>query len=170
MDLSLKHGKTLEKIFPRTFGLLSQLEIRQTQVGFLKNWTLDQLHFFPMWLKEQRMPLSWIQVADYEYLKHSLSLQENFPVQQPGWHWSSSTRILLFTEGAKALKLQPGIYVIWKNPAGVQERILTELELRLLEALQEDHIFDEKSSPEMKEILIEFEKLGIVEAPQFFNE
>ncbi len=155
----------MRQVFPRTFALLSETQAWQLEAQFLGQFSQQQLHFFPMWLKEQKKALSLIQCADYEYLKFAVQTEERASLSHPRWHWHSSVRLLLFTAGAEALGKVAGVYALWKCEENFCERILNQEELTLMEALNEDLPIDPASIPNYEKNLQEFLRLGIIQAP-----
>ncbi len=135
LDLSL----ALKKIFPLTFSQFQEMEAEKVVRDFSKDWSLENLHFFPMFLRETKCATGIVETADYEYLHHSLKEQDFSTPKSSGIYvLNPSLRILLLGESVRSLKKEPGLYAIWKWQDQVLEMKLSERQLEVLERLQED--------------------------------
>ncbi len=162
MDLSF----SLTTIFPRTLQLLDRLESERLQRDFMQSWGMDQLHFFPMMLKENGKPQALIETADYEYQIYRLKYRDEGAQRKEGAHLmiNPSCQFVRIQAAAASLQLPAGVYALWRDVKNeVKQKRLGVSEATLLDRLQEDLILlpQELSSADLA-VLNELVDQGLV--------
>ncbi len=163
-DPSLRQAyeKKITTVFPKTLACLTEIEQHRFFSDFLNQFSLDQLHFVPMLLKQQRKPLACIQIADYEFLQDSIRNQDWGALKYPGWHLDPSAQRLLFTKGAQVLGKPVGVYVLWNYQGQVLEIVLSEKKLCLFESYHADEIWRPDLEMDLHEEFLALQKIGII--------
>jgi hypothetical protein len=158
----------LQEIFPLTFSQLTPKKANELRAEFHSDWGFENLHFFPMLVRQKKYPLAVIEIADYEFLRHTLE-EQTFPRSAPTAHLSldPSVQFTLVHSSAAVLEKAPGVYLLWKKKNQLQEKILSEDEALFLDRLREDQLVYETDLTPQEALVVErFRSLGILK-PSF---
>ena len=157
----------LQEIFPLTFSVLDSQTAAHLRSEFMRDWGSRHLHFFPMVVREKKLPAAAIEAADYEFQLHFLA-QEDFPVRlgtDGNLMLHPSCQFLQIEAASDVLKIPKGLYVLWKSTVTerIEKKILNLPEAAVLDRLQEGMIvYRQDLSRDEKLILEGLLALGIV--------
>ena len=173
MSKSIENSSSLQKVYPLT---LSALEA-QGNKAMVAEFLLEP-HFFPMYLRQNKLPIFIQEICQYEWLEHSLKEFRPLASADQGEYLflHPATEVLLLTSSIPGTPIQSaGLWVFF--PAGPRAEKLSPIGSKLIELLQEDLFWTKVSisefihsefpktktlSPGVNEILEHFLKIGLV--------
>jgi hypothetical protein len=160
MDLS----PALQEIFPLTFSLISEAQSLSLRKEFSRDWGLDQIHFFPMLVRQRKFEVRVIEIADYEYLKHWLKDQIlSRSLSAAPFVLNPTLQFIWLGEAAEILRKDPGLYALWKWDGQDLEKMLSPIEAQVLDRLREDQIFlQSEFSEDQNTILVQLISMHMV--------
>lgn len=150
MDLGLK----LQSIFPKTLAALSSEGLGRMSSEFsvelynLVGGPIDQdanwTHWFPAYLKVQKVKAPFLELAEFEYLKH-LVIHQNMgrpkldvgQVQlQPG------VQFVFLSQHQSAINKAPGLYCIYLKNKTAEDMLLNQAHALIIDTLHEPRKFN----------------------------
>jgi hypothetical protein len=160
MDLSL----ALSQIFPITWSLLSDSEKKNVFEEFSASWGIEDLHFFPMLLRQMRLGDQVIEAAHYEFLKFwTPQLEVSLKTSTIPYVLNPTLQFVSLNAAAGLFGKDPGLYLLWKWNEQLREMMLFKDQAALLDRLQEDQILlRTELSSKQNEILDQLLTLRIV--------
>lgn len=160
MDLSL----ALSEIFPITLSLFSDGEKAAVIEEFSASWGVEDLHFFPMLLRQMRWGSQIIEASHYEFLKYwTPQLEVSLKSSSVPYLLNPTLQFASLKAAASLFEKDPGLYLLWKWNGQLREMMLFKDQAALLDHLQEDQILlRSELSPKENEVLDQLLTLRIV--------
>lgn len=156
MSKSIGNSSPLQNVYPRTLAALQAHGHQAMAVDFFL-----EPHFFPMFLRQKKMPIFIQEICQYEWIEHSLNEFSPLVSLEAGelLFLHPATEVLLLTAPIPGSPIQSaGLWVLF--PAGPRAEKLSPIGSKLIELLQEDLRWTKRSLTEF--ILSEYPKTKLL--------